>query len=141
MATERWEEIRKEIVGPNVEINEGLYTSKALRDACKRIARLEDQVEACKMQARGWKLEARTQRATVLDCYRVVTKNRGVPGCWNGSEPVRQRIAELEAIIVDLLELAGGMLDESSGDHYLDRVMGEVDRKKIYECIEKARRR
>ena len=62
-----------------------------------RIAELEAARDNAIQQARIWKQEATTQRATVAECYRAVTGNAGEPGDWNGANPVRDKLAELKS--------------------------------------------
>ncbi|MES2634081.1 MAG: hypothetical protein V4669_13990 [Pseudomonadota bacterium] len=50
-----------------------------------------------KLEAQIHAQEARAANATIADIYQCVTGSTGEPGNWNGAEPVRQRIAELEA--------------------------------------------
>lgn len=77
---------------------------KVLRVECERlrarIAELEVQRDALKQQAETWAQEARTQKSTVHEIYRLCTGGTGEPGDWHGAEPVRAliaRIADLEA--------------------------------------------
>ncbi len=54
----------------------------------ERVERLERERDAAIMQARGWKMEAMGQRATVHEIYRSITGGTGEPGDWNGAVPV-----------------------------------------------------
>lgn len=54
--------------------------------------------DACKQQAQIWKQEARAANHTIGQIYQVVTGAKGEPGNWNGAEPVRQLIAERDAL-------------------------------------------
>lgn len=46
--------------------------------------------------------EARTQRATVHECYEAVTGKTGEPADWNGAQPVRECITALRSRVADL---------------------------------------
>lgn len=39
--------------------------------------------------------EARTQRSTVQEIYKIVSGGKGEPGDWNGAEPVRKAFEAL----------------------------------------------
>jgi uncharacterized protein YlxW (UPF0749 family) len=64
------------------------------KSQAERIAELERLRDQLKQEAQLWALEARTQRATVRECYAAA----GVVGKadWNGVVPVREAFAELE---------------------------------------------
>lgn len=49
--------------------------------------------EACKLQAKIWKQEARTANDTIAQIYQAVTGSKGEPGNWHGAEPVRRALA------------------------------------------------
>lgn len=55
------------------------------------------QIERLKQEAQIHAQEARTANATIAEIYRVCSGGTGEPGNWNGAEPVRARIAELES--------------------------------------------
>ncbi|WGK60561.1 hypothetical protein QAO71_10695 [Halopseudomonas sp. SMJS2] len=60
---------------------------EALQVLCDRL-----QLEAqCHAQ------EARTANATIAEIYRLVSGGTGEPGNWNGTEPVRRKLEELQA--------------------------------------------
>jgi len=56
------------------------------------------EIENLKHQAQIWKSEAKAQKATVYEAYRVCTGGTGEPGDWNGSEPIRALAAERDAL-------------------------------------------
>lgn len=69
--------------------------------AARRIAELKVEIErltaerdALKQQAQCWAQEAKAQKATVYEAYRVCTGNTGETGDWNGAEPIRALAAE-----------------------------------------------
>lgn len=61
-----------------------------------RVAELEALSERLKMEAQIHAQEARTANATIAEIYQCVTGKTGEPGNWNGAEPVRARLVELE---------------------------------------------
>lgn len=75
--------------------------------------------DAILQQAKQWKMEAKTQGAIVKEIYQAITGAAGEPGDWNGAEPVKEVIAERDAlkaridggvrveILADNLELKG----------------------------------
>lgn len=66
-----------------------------------RVAELETTSENLKLQAQIHAQEARTANATIAKIYQCVTGATGEPGNWHGAEPVRRRIAELEAQLLE----------------------------------------
>jgi hypothetical protein len=44
-----------------------------------------------------WKQEARAANATIAEIYQLCSGGKGEPGNWNGAEPVRRKLAELNA--------------------------------------------
>jgi hypothetical protein len=48
-------------------------------------------------QAQMWKQEARKANATIAEIYQLCSGGKGEPGNWNGAEPVRRKLAELNA--------------------------------------------
>jgi len=72
------------------------------------------QIERLKQEAQIHAQEARTANATIAEIYRVCSGGTGEPGNWNGAEPVRARIAELES------QLAAAAKDAERLD-YLDK--------------------
>jgi phage-related minor tail protein len=48
-------------------------------------------------QAQMWKQEARAANATIAKIYQLCSGGKGEPGNWNGAEPVRRKLAELNA--------------------------------------------
>lgn len=54
--------------------------------------------ERLKQEAQIHAQEGRTANATIADIYQCVSGATGEPGNWHGAEPVRRRIAELEAL-------------------------------------------
>jgi hypothetical protein len=48
-------------------------------------------------QAQMWKQEARAANATIAEIYQLCSGGKGEPGNWNGAEPVRRKLAELNA--------------------------------------------
>lgn len=76
-----------------------------------KLAEVERERDALKMQAEIWAQEARAQRTTVHDIYRLCTGGKGEPGDWNGAEPVRELVARadrLEAALRDAIECVEG---------------------------------
>lgn len=89
-----------------------VYAKMATEERAKRA---EAEAERLKQEARIWTQEARTQRATVHDCYQAVTGATGEPGDWHGAEPIRALVAERNALrrampAPDLLESAARSL-------------------------------
>lgn len=66
------------------------------------IAADADLIERLKQEAQIHAQEARTANATIAEIYRAVTGGTGEPGCWNGAEPVRARLAADKARIAEL---------------------------------------
>ena len=64
-----------------------------------RIAELETLADHLKQEAQMHAMEARTANGTIAEIYQCVSGATGEPGNWNGAEPVRKRIAELEALV------------------------------------------
>lgn len=62
-----------------------------------RIAELESLSERLKQEAQIHAQEARTANSTIAEIYQACSGATGEPGNWHGAEPVRRRIAELEA--------------------------------------------
>jgi len=54
-------------------------------------------VDTLRQEAQIHAQEARTQRATVLEIYQLVSDGKGEPGDWNGAEPVRKLLRLLRA--------------------------------------------
>ena len=54
-------------------------------------------VETLKQQAQIHAMEARTANAIIAEIYQLCTGASGEPGNWNGADPVRKLVAELEA--------------------------------------------
>lgn len=44
-----------------------------------------------------WKQEACAANATIAEIYQICSGGKGEPGNWNGAEPVRRKLAELNA--------------------------------------------
>lgn len=59
--------------------------------------------DAIKLQAQCHAQEARTANSTIAEIYRLCTGKTGEPGNWNGAEPVRQLLAQLQAAEADAL--------------------------------------
>lgn len=59
------------------------------------------QIEHLKQEAQIHAQEARTANATIAEIYQVCSGGTGEPGNWNGAEPVRARIAELESQLAE----------------------------------------
>lgn len=77
--------------------------ANTLEQQASRIAELETLCEKLKLEAQIHAQEARTANATIAEIYQVVTGRTGEPGNWNGAEPVKKRIVELEAQKAELL--------------------------------------
>lgn len=58
-------------------------------------------VECLKQEAQIHAQEARTANATIAEIYQVCSGATGEQGNWHGAEPVRMRIAELEAKLTE----------------------------------------
>lgn len=69
----------------------------AINEQAARIAQLEALAERLKQEAQIHAQEARTANHTIGEIYQCVTGATGEPGNWHGAEPVRARIAQLEA--------------------------------------------
>jgi len=63
----------------------------------ERISALSSMSARLKQEAQAHAMEARTANATIAEIYRVCSGGTGEPGNWHGAEPVRERIAALEA--------------------------------------------
>lgn len=74
-----------------------------------RIEELTDLCDRLKQEAQIQAQEARTANATIAEIYRIVSGGKGEPGNWNGAEPVRKRIAELEAERKEVRDLLKAM--------------------------------
>ena len=61
------------------------------------LAALSDLFERVKNEARIHAQEARTAKATIAEIYQLCTGATGEPGDWQGANPVRQKLAELDA--------------------------------------------
>jgi len=89
---------------------------QAARAADKaRIAELTDLCDRLKQEAQIRAQEARTANATIAEIYQIVTGKTGEPGNWNGAEPVRRRIAELEQ---DKARLDSGCIMTNERDEF-----------------------
>lgn len=70
------------------------------RDALAvRVRELTELAERLKLEAQIHAQEARTANAIIAEIYQCVTGGTGEPGNWNGAEPVRRRVRELEAAL------------------------------------------
>lgn len=101
----------------------------ALAAATARVAELEAGNANLLAQAQGHAQEARTANATIHEIYQCVSGATGEPGGWNGAEPVRRRIAELEAKLAASGEPAG-WITESHGDR-----VRFTDKPKGFDCL------
>lgn len=105
------DELLREIFTAATEkaVSEGIISvalSSGLRAVAEAAVKDErDLVERLKLEAQIHAQEARTANATIAEIYQIVSGGKGEPGNWHGAEPVRQRIAELEAAVKDA---AGG---------------------------------
>ena len=68
-------------------------------ELASRVRELTELSERLKLEAQIHAQEARTANATIAEIYQCVTGATGEPGTWNGAEPVRQRLAELEGAL------------------------------------------
>lgn len=73
-------------------------------DLERRVERLRDLYERLKLEAQIHAQEARAQKATVLECYQIVTEGKGEPGDWNGAEPVREAFERLRGELAEMSE-------------------------------------
>ncbi|WP_278366918.1 hypothetical protein [Marinobacter salarius] len=100
------------------------YVRKDKHDA------VQSKADNCEREARQWRQEARTQSATVAEIYEAVSGKKGEPGDWNGAEPVKRRIEELETIVKvfrGCIE-TGGLPSQGSRCHKLiHELVGEND--------------
>ena len=68
-------------------------------DLHQRLTEAEQLAERLKLEARTHAQEARTQRATVHECYQAVGAQKGD---WNGAEPVKGYVEAQRAALVRL---------------------------------------
>lgn len=80
--------------------------------------------ETLKQEAKIHAQEARTANSTVNEIYQLVTGATGEPGNWSGAEPVRKRLAQIEA---DAYQR--GAADMAAR-------CAEVARNKVYDAVE-----
>lgn len=80
-----------------------------------RIEELTDLCDRLKQEAQIQAKEARTANATIAEIYRIVSGGKGESGNWNGAEPVRRRIAELEQ---DKARLDSGCIMTNERDEF-----------------------
>ncbi len=73
--------------------------SKQIVKQESRLAAANATIERLKLEAQGWAMEARAQKATVHACYEIVTGKTGEPGDWNGADPLRKYVAGLQDTI------------------------------------------
>lgn len=92
---------------------EALEAARAADKA--RIEELTDLCDRLKQEAQIQAQEARTANATIAEIYRIVSGGKGEPGNWNGAEPVRRRIAELEQ---DKARLDSGCIMTNERDEF-----------------------
>ena len=91
-----WREWATGPVKTVVEFARAIESAVAARYT-ERIAELMELADRLKLEAQMHAQEARTANSTIAEIYQCVTGKTGEPGNWNGAEPVRKRIAELEA--------------------------------------------
>ena len=72
-----------------------------------QLAAAEELTERLRIEAQTHAQEARTQRATVHECYQTATGGTGEPGDWHGAEPVRKMAERLAAAEARAERLAG----------------------------------
>jgi hypothetical protein len=90
------------------------YCMEDLAGFVERIrAEQQDLIDRLRLEAQIHAQEARAQRATVHEIYRLVTGGAGEPGDWNGAEPVRQAF---ERIRQEERERCARIADEHCGD-------------------------
>lgn len=65
--------------------------------SAKELDQLRYKVVALRREAQIHAQEARTANATIAEIYQLVTGATGEPGNWQGAEPVRKKLAALEA--------------------------------------------
>lgn len=71
----------------------------------QQLTQVKEERDRLKLEAQGWAQEARTQTAIVHEIYQAVTDGSGEPGNWHGAQPVRDKLAELNAENTRLTEL------------------------------------
>ncbi len=101
-AAKAWQEWEKSQLGDwrDVSHSESFYAgfeSAQIEKLTSSVKEFEALTARLQSEAEIHAQEARTHRATVHEIYQIVTGKTGEPGNWNGAEPVRQRIKELEA--------------------------------------------
>jgi hypothetical protein len=95
-------------------------------------AEQQDLIDRLRLEAQSHAQEARAQRATVHEIYRLVTGGTGEPGDWNGAEPVRQaferirqeereKVRELLTEAVDFWQTYSSMSEQYQDDMAAER--------------------
>lgn len=87
------------------------HSGEVITDNSKALANALERVDRLKLEAQIHAGEARTANATIAEIYQIISGGKGELGNWHGAEPVRQRIAELEAFVSDCAQTAGGMVN------------------------------
>ena len=77
----------------------------AINRASADVARLREEREALKREARVHAQEARTQRSTVHEIYQAISGATGEPASWHGAAPVVAFVAESRAALADVARL------------------------------------
>jgi hypothetical protein len=129
--------IARESGGAVHDMGRGLYAvtfgEVSLPEFVERI-RPEQQelIDRLRLEAQTHAQEARTQRATVHEIYRLVTGGTGEPGDWNGAEPVRraferirqderEKVRELLTEAVDFWQTYSSMSEQYQDDMAAER--------------------
>lgn len=82
-------------------------------------------------QAKTWKQEAKTQKATVEECYSLVGADH--EGDWNGADPIREKLKEMQRLIDEAQGMLCSVRDEGHvGDaNDLDTLILDIDHTRL----------
>ncbi|NSX90088.1 hypothetical protein [Agrobacterium tumefaciens] len=59
-----------------------------------------------RLQAQTHAIEARGANATINEIYQIISGGKGEPGNWNGAEPVRKFVAQMQAALLPFSKAA-----------------------------------